>query len=141
MKYVLDSCVGLKWVLEEPGSEAAVHIRDLATQGIYELIAPDVFPIEVAHSIARSERRGIVEFGDGSLKMADVLRHLPRLIPYFPFLKDAFKIASEFRIGVYDCLYVVLAEREGCELITADERLMKNLGSTYPFIRSLADFP
>jgi predicted nucleic acid-binding protein len=27
------------------------------------------------------------------------------------------------RIGVYDCLHVALAEREGCDLVTADDRL------------------
>ena len=33
----------------------------------------------------------------------------------------AFVLASQARIGVYDCLYVVLAEREGCEFLTADD--------------------
>jgi predicted nucleic acid-binding protein len=31
------------------------------------------------------------------------------------------------RIGVYDCLYVALAERETCQLITADQRLVNSL--------------
>lgn len=31
------------------------------------------------------------------------------------------------RLGVYDCLYIVLAEREGCALLTADERLVNVL--------------
>jgi hypothetical protein len=33
------------------------------------------------------------------------------------------------RIGVYDCLYTALVEREGCELITADDRLKGSLPS------------
>jgi predicted nucleic acid-binding protein len=41
----------------------------------------------------------------------------------------------------YDCLYVALAEREGCPLITADDRLVRSLQPTYPFITSLASFP
>ena len=41
------------------------------------------------------------------------------------------------RIGVYDCLHVALAERERCELVTADERLMNSLLPFYPFIRYL----
>jgi predicted nucleic acid-binding protein len=56
-------------------------------------------------------------------------------------LPKAFAIASQFRIGVYDCLYVVLAEREGCELLTADDRLVRALQSTFPFITSLASLP
>ena len=38
------------------------------------------------------------------------------------------------RIGVYDCLYVALAEREACELVTADLRLVTNLGTLFPII-------
>jgi predicted nucleic acid-binding protein len=45
------------------------------------------------------------------------------------------------RIGVYDCLYVALADREGCELVTADDRLVRNLQHRFPFIVSLASLP
>ena len=45
------------------------------------------------------------------------------------------------RVGVYDCLYVALADQEGCEFITADGRLVKNLQPSYPFIVSLASLP
>jgi predicted nucleic acid-binding protein len=45
------------------------------------------------------------------------------------------------RIGVYDCLYVALAEREGCELVTADDKLIENLQILFPFVVSLASLP
>ena len=41
---------------------------------------------------------------------------------------------SRLRVGVYDCLYVALAEREGCPLITADDRLVKTLGPQFPLV-------
>jgi predicted nucleic acid-binding protein len=44
------------------------------------------------------------------------------------------------RCGVYDC-HVALAEREGCEFITADDKLLKKLGVQFPFIGSLASMP
>jgi predicted nucleic acid-binding protein len=34
-----------------------------------------------------------------------------------------------------------LAEREGCELVTADARLINSLQPTYPFIIALASLP
>ena len=40
-----------------------------------------------------------------------------------------------------DCLYVALAEREGCELLTADTKLITNLQTSFPFITSLATLP
>ena len=37
------------------------------------------------------------------------------------------EIASDYRIGFYDALYVTLAEEEGCDLVTSDEKLMNSL--------------
>jgi predicted nucleic acid-binding protein len=66
---------------------------------------------------------------------------MPDLHPYLPLLPRAFDIASAARIEVYDCLYVVLAEREGCDLITCDQRLLNALGAKMPFLIDLATLP
>jgi predicted nucleic acid-binding protein len=50
-------------------------------------------------------------------------------------------ISSQARIGVYDCLYVALAQREGCEFLTADDRLIRVLQPSYPFIIALSSLP
>jgi len=73
--------------------------------------------------------------------LADILASQPQLYPYVPLLWRAYAIASQARIGVYDCLYVALAEREGCELVTADERLVRTLQPTFSFITALASLP
>ena len=139
---VLDANIALKWGLSEPQSVQAIHLRDEFHQGLRDFIAPDVFPVEVAHALARAERRRIIPVGDGIQKLADVLRSLPRLYPSLPdLLPRAFAIASQFRIGVYDCLYVALAEREGCELVTADDRLVRTLQPQFPFVIPLPAVP
>ena len=68
-------------------------------------------------------------------------RNRPDLHPYLPLLPRAYAIASAARIGVYDCLYIALAEREGCELVTSDQRLLNALKPTFPFIIDLASLP
>lgn len=45
------------------------------------------------------------------------------------------------RSGYYDCLYVALAEREGCELIPADQKSINNLAPHFPFILPLETLP
>ena len=35
-------------------------------------------------------------------------------------IKTVIELSQQFRQSVYDCLYVALAEREGCEVVTAD---------------------
>jgi predicted nucleic acid-binding protein len=142
MTYVSDASIALKWVLTEPDTARALRLRDDFDAGVVDLMAPDVFPAEVGHALAKAERRKIIPVGIGIVHLADVLRTLPRLYPSLPdLLPRAFEIASQYRIGVYDCLYVALAEREGCEFVTADDRLVKNLRGQFPFILPLASLP
>jgi predicted nucleic acid-binding protein len=58
MKYVLDASVAFKWVVAEALSNKAQLVRDDYRNKIHELLAPDVFPIEVAHVLTRAERQG-----------------------------------------------------------------------------------
>jgi predicted nucleic acid-binding protein len=73
--------------------------------------------------------------------LTNILSTPPQRYPYLPLLKRALEIASQARIGVYDCLYVALAEREGCEFSTADDRLVRTLRPTFPFITLLGSLP
>ncbi len=77
MKYVLDSNVALKWVLPEPDAAKAVQIRDEFRRGVHALHSPDIYPIEVAHSLARAERRRIILPSEGWPKLVDVLTTPP----------------------------------------------------------------
>lgn len=139
MKYVLDASVGIKTVLPESDSDKAVVLRTDFRAGVHELIAPDTYLVEIAHALTRAGRRGIVQIEDVSVKIHDLLIHAPVLHPYILLLARAVEISNEFRIGVYDCLYVALAEREHCELVTADERLIKSLQGQFPFLVLLSD--
>jgi predicted nucleic acid-binding protein len=139
MKYVLDSSVAFKWVVPEIDSPRAVRLRDEYRTAIHELIAPDIFPPELAHALTRAERQGRIE--DAVTRLIDVLTTCPILIPSLPLLLRAADISSTMRVGVYDCIYVAPAEQEGCELVTADIRLLSNLRTTFPFIIDLASLP
>lgn len=141
MKYVLDASVALKWVLAEADSDKALRLRADLHTGVHELLAPDVFPVEVAHALTRAERKGNIPVGDADVHLLNILSTAPRIRPSLAILRRALAISSAFRCGVYDCLYVALAEREGCEFITADDKLLKNLGAQFPSIISLAALP
>ena len=69
------------------------------------------------------------------------MRNRPDLSPYLPLLPRAYEISSQARIGVYDCLYVALAEREGCALITSDRRSSRPWPRRSPFLIDLATLP
>jgi predicted nucleic acid-binding protein len=141
MKYVLDSSVAFKWVVTEIDSDKARGLRDELRRGLHQLFAPDVFPVEVAHALTRAERQRRITPPQAAILLADVFTTSPRLYPYLPLLPRAIAISSAARIGVYDCLYVALAEREGCEFLTADDRVIRVLRPSYPFITALASLP
>jgi predicted nucleic acid-binding protein len=141
MKYCLDASTAMKWVLPEPDTPKAVRIRNEFRVGLLELIAPDVFVPEVSHGLTKAERRGVIPIGVAERRMLNVINCLPDLYPSLPLVRRAIQIASQARIAVYDCLYVALAEREGCELLTADDKLIRNLQASFPFITALASLP
>jgi predicted nucleic acid-binding protein len=104
-------------------------------------LAPSVFPVEVAHALTRAERQGRVSPADGWGLWLGIMADAPVLHPDMLLLPRAYEISSQNRQGVYDCLYVALAERENCELVTADDKLLKNLGPHFPFIVPLSSLP
>jgi predicted nucleic acid-binding protein len=137
MKYVVDSSVGFKWVLVENLSDKARKLRKNFTDGIDKLLAPDVFLIEIAHALTRGERQKRITPPESGILLADILQTLPIQSRSLPLVPRAVEISSAMRVGVYDCLYVALAEKKKCHFITADDRLIKNLQNDFPFIISL----
>ena len=127
MKFVLDSNIAVKWVLPEPDSAKALTLRDDFRSKVHELIAPNILPVEVAHALTRAERKGILQPGDAAVRLSRVLLFSPVFHPFIPLLPRAVELSSQTRTGVYDCLYVALAEQEQCEVVTADQRLVNNL--------------
>ena len=141
MKYVIDASVGFQWAVTEPNSARARQLRRDFQSGVHDLLAPDFFVVEMANALLVAERRGRLLPGEGSALLADLLLDAPVLHPAISFLTRGYDIAHRSKASVYDSLYVALAEREGCELVTADAKLAKNLRAAFPFITLLASLP
>jgi predicted nucleic acid-binding protein len=141
MRYVLDASVAFKWEVPETDSDKANRLRDAYRQGVHQFLAPDVFSVELDHALTRSERQGRTPVGEAETLWADAMATAPKLARSALLLPRAIAISSEMRVGVYDCLYVALAERRKCRLITADDRLVSNLRDQLPFLVALASLP
>jgi predicted nucleic acid-binding protein len=141
MRYVLDVSVALCWVIPRSASPHAVRLRDNFRHGAHDLIAPSLFPAEAASALTKAERQKLIPIGQAHLLLADILTTPPAMHPYEPLLARAVDISSRTRGGLYDCLYVALAERERCEVVTDDQRFIANLNPHFPFIVPLASLP
>lgn len=124
MKFVLDASIAVKFFLPEPDSAKAIELRDDFVDEIHDLIAPDTLPIEVAHALTRAERKNLITQGDAIGKVADLLALAPTLHSHLHLLSRAVELSSQTRIGVFDCVYIALAERERCQVVTADQRML-----------------
>lgn len=122
MKYVLDANVALRTVLNEPHSDKARKLIDDYRAGVHELLAPDFFPLEVANALTRAERKRIIPQGQAGILLAKILVSGPEL--HEANLTRAVDMASQARASVYDCLYYVLAEDNGCPFVTADRKIL-----------------
>jgi predicted nucleic acid-binding protein len=141
MRAVLDSNVALKSVLAEPDTPKATQLCDEFQRGMHQLLAPDVFEVEIAHALTRAERQGRIAVGQALALWSGIMANPPALQPSSSLMPRAIEISSVMRAGLYDCLFVALAEREACELITADDKMLKRLQPTFPFVVPLSSLP
>jgi predicted nucleic acid-binding protein len=124
VRIVVDASVAVKWVLDEPGSEAAVALRD------QELIAPALWLAEAANALWRHARIGEIS-NDQAVALFSELREAPLAsLPIEPHIKPALKLAMEIGHPVYDCLYLALALHHQTHVVTADRRFFASAAST-----------
>lgn len=137
--FVVDTSVMIKWEIHEIDSDKAHRLRDEFRQGIHQLLSVDIFKVEAAHALTRAERQKRIQQGDAKRLLASILTESLQLFSFEPLMNRAIDISSAMRIGVYDCLYIALAEQEKCEFVTADDKLFKTLGKQFSVVQ-LASF-
>ena len=131
MKSVLDSSVAVKWNIAEPDTDKALRLRDAYRLGQHELIAPDWFLAEVANVFGKAAARGRMTPAEALQAYQEVSRDAPKTHPSVPLVDHAFDLALKHQRAVYDCLYLALALREKCDLVTADDALVRQLQPIY----------
>lgn len=141
MKFVLDASVALRWVLPVPHSGKALQLRDEYLNQVHELLAPDIFLAEAANALTKAEGQKIIPVGESIHLYGKIVLAAPAFHPYLFLTARALDISSQTRSAFYDCLYVALAEREGCEMVTADDKLIRDLQGQFPFIIHLTNVP
>jgi predicted nucleic acid-binding protein len=129
-RYIVDSSVGLKAVIPEKDSDKAIALQEAG----HELLAPDIYPLEAAHVISKLFRQRKITEDEAHRILEDILDARPAVKNSMRLLPRAFEISIEYRCAFWDALYVAMSESEGCPLITADERLVNNLGDKFNII-------
>lgn len=133
MSIVVDPSVALKWVLNEPQSEAATALQ------ADELVAPDLWLIEAANALWRCSRTGQITSEEANERLVALTNAPVATIPVEPHLNAALRFAIELGHPVYDCLYLALAIAYDTYVVTADRRFVAAASSLSGRVRPLSD--
>ena len=134
---VVDASVAVKWLVPEAGKAAA---DELLNDGV-PLLAPALIRVEVAAAIARKVRFDEIRFQTGESALSRwfqlLLNGLVTLVPDEADLADAWRLATELRHPLQDCVYLALALRLRTPLVTADKKFTEKARPVYSEVRLL----
>ena len=128
VRYVIDASVACKWFFFEDDSDRAFNLLKDFQLGHAALSAPDLLIPEIGNTLwKRTVLRSESTLPSARRFYARLLDLGIDLAPSAELALDAFAIAEGTKHQLYDCLYVALAKKLGCQLITADERLARKM--------------
>ena len=115
---VVDASVAAKWWFLEPYADEAKSLR---AAGL-DLLSPRFLQVELVNIVVQKGRRGEVDELASNLIVAAITRIPVLLVPDEELFTSAHSLACTYHPSTYDCLYVALALRERCPVVTADRR-------------------
>jgi predicted nucleic acid-binding protein len=116
---VIDASVAALWYFPEPLTAHA----DALLAGDCELLAPDTLQLEIAALLRRRVGLGEID-EDAARAVLAALRQVPfEWTPAAALLPAALDLALGAALGVADCVYLALAQKTPCPLVTSDHHL------------------
>jgi predicted nucleic acid-binding protein len=120
---VIDASALAALLMPESGSEE-VEKAVKEAEGVSTL---DLAAYEVGNAVWWRVRRGELSMEEGNVVISTLLLLLEifEVFSYREVAADAFKLAVDASITVYDAAYVVLAKRLDARLLTLDKELLR----------------
>lgn len=142
---VVDASIALKWAVTEPDSaEAQALLAEWAQQAM-TLLVPTLYAYEITNILRQRVRHGLMtpdvaRADQAKLLSQNVTVDLLDQAQQSVQSERALALANQFNLSAtYDAHYLALAEREGCEYWTADERLWNAVNAQLPWVRWLGE--
>jgi predicted nucleic acid-binding protein len=137
----VDSSVAAKWFFMEEHSEQADGLLQAALSAREPIVAPPLLPSEVVNILRQRQRGGTLTLPEAQALLAQFLAVPISLRSPRRVYRRVLELADQYDLpAVYDAHYVALAELLGATFWTADQRLLRAIGTTLPFVRWIGDY-
>jgi predicted nucleic acid-binding protein len=140
---VVDASVALKWVIDESDSDKAhALLIEWGNKGTI-MLAPALFTYEITNILYQNVRKNEITLERAKSAIEDVMfLGIEFDIPQDMGLgRRAIELAHKFGLkATYDSHYLALAEREGCELWSADTKMWKAVKEHVSWVHWLEDY-
>jgi len=140
---VVDTSLVLKWIIYEPDSDKALALLATWSNEGVEIHAPALLAYEATNSLYQKVRSGKYTLDAAKQSLKDAIFTELEL----DFSQDAtlsiraMELANRFGLpATYDPHYLALAERQKCDLWTADTRLWRVVSGELPWVRWIGDY-
>lgn len=112
---VIDSSVAIKWVVREPGHDAALQLFE--RQQV--MAAPDLLIPEVANILRKKLRGGEITLEQAEQGVDGISAAIGVIIPSAPLARQALDFARKLDHSAYDCFFLAAVQPPSM-LISAD---------------------
>lgn len=139
---VIDASVVAKLLFQEEYSDEADALITARVANGVELVAPHLLSFEIANIVLKRVRRTDISNAVAAT-LIDQFHELPiSLRSARDLSRQALTLAIVHRLpAAYDLHYIALASILDCDLWTADERLVRVLAATLPFVKWIGSYP
>ena len=128
-RYVVDTNVLAYYALDTAPFSEQLSVFFLEP---VELIVPDFWYPEFLNVVWQAVRLRVVALDHGMELLEEAEGLLTGSVPVYSLWREALAVSEEYNCSTYDTLFIVLAERERCNLLTYDRKLL----SAFPEITS-----
>ena len=129
--FVVDASVCLKLLLEdEVYSQEAVELFKGYRDSKIKLISPNIIIYELANAIRTMFLKNKTNTEKAITYLKRLLKIFPNIVQMDDVVDICLKNALKYNISVYDASYITLAIGNNITLVTADDKLVKNVSNS-----------
>ena len=126
MRLVVDASVAVKWLVPVEKSDLANQLLD----DRHELFAPYLMTYEVGNALWRKAQRGMISREQAVALVASLADVSITWIDDVQLPVEAVRLGLSLNHPIYDFVYVLLAQRLGVPLVTADTRFQRAIAAS-----------